>query len=427
MSWSVNVELDRQLVRNARQNAYVIGVGMTRFGKHLGRSLNSLAREAIKQALDDAGIEAGQLNAAWMGTGAAPVITGQVCIAGEAVLRGLGVGRIPVVNVENACATASTAFQQACTMVTHGLYDIVLAAGFEKLYHDDKARTFSVFDGCVDVDEQDAVLGFLREGIRRSGAQVDLAQAGKDRSLFMDIYATWARDYLAMAGGEPRHLAMVTAKNSRHGALNPRAQFQDVLTVEQILAARKIADPLTLPMCSPIGDGAAAAVIVSEAALKRLGARQPIRVAASMIVSGYDYVDEDMPEVARWAADLAYQAAGVGPRDLSLVELHDASSASELMYYESLGLCGRGQGVALLESGATELGGRIPVSVSGGLNRKGHPIGATGLGQVFELVEQLRGNCAARQVEGARVGLAENGGGFIGADAAVMSMTVLTR
>jgi len=427
MSGSVNMELDRQLVRNARQNAYVIGVGMTRFGKHLGRSLNSLAREAIKQALDDAGIEACQLNAAWMGTGAAPVITGQVCIAGEAVLRGLGVGRIPVVNVENACATASTAFQQACTMVTHGLYDIVLAAGFEKLYHDDKARTFSVFDGCVDVDEQDAVLGFLREGIRRSGAQVDLTQAGKDRSLFMDIYATWARDYLAMAGGEPRHLAMVTAKNSRHGALNPRAQFQDVLTVEQILAARKIADPLTLPMCSPIGDGAAAAVIVSESALKRLGARQPIRVAASMIVSGYDYLDADMPEVARWAADLAYQAAGIGPRELSLVELHDASSASELMYYESLGLCGRGEGVGLLESGATELGGRIPVSVSGGLNRKGHPIGATGLGQVFELVEQLRGNCGARQVEGARVGLAENGGGFIGADAAVMSMTVLTR
>ncbi|MFJ4375811.1 thiolase family protein [Pseudomonas japonica] len=420
-------ELDQQLIRNARQNAYVIGVGMTRFGKHLGRSLNSLAREAIKQALDDAGIEARQLEAAWMGTGAAPVITGQVCIAGQAVLRGLGVGRIPVVNVENACATASTAFQQACSMVTHGLYDVVIAAGYEKLYHEDKARTFSVFDGCVDVDEQDAVLGFLRDGLRRSGAQVDLAQAGKDRSLFMDIYATWARDYLAMAGGEARHLAMVTAKNSRHGALNPRAQFQDVLSVEQILASRKIADPLTLPMCSPIGDGAAAAVIVSERALKRLGARQPIRVAASMIVSGYDYADDDTPEVTRWASGLAYQAAGVGPQDLSLVELHDASSASELMYYESLGLCGRGEGVALLESGATELGGRIPVSVSGGLNRKGHPIGATGLGQVFELVEQLRGNCGARQVQGASVGLAENGGGFIGADAAVMSMTILTR
>lgn len=424
---SANVELDRQLIRNARQNAYVIGVGMTRFGKHLGRSLNSLAREAIKQALDDAGIEARQLEAAWMGTGAAPVITGQVCIAGQAVLRGLGVGHIPVVNVENACATGSTAFQQACTMVTHGLHDVVIAAGFEKLYHEDKARTFSVFDGCVDVDEQDAVLGFLQDGIRRSGAQVDLSQAGKDRSLFMDIYATWARDYLTMSGGEARHLAMVTAKNSRHGSLNPRAQFQDVLTVEQILAARSIADPLTLPMCSPIGDGAAAAVIVSESALRRLGARQPIRVAASMIVSGYDYLDDDMPEAARWASGLAYQAAGVGPQDLSLVELHDATSASELMYYESLGLCGRGEGVGLLESGATELGGRIPVSVSGGLNRKGHPIGATGLGQIFELVEQLRGNCGARQVQGASVGLAENGGGFIGADAAVMSMTVLTR
>src|ERR1700712_119999 len=264
MSSTENQAMERQLIRNAKQNAYVIGVGMTRFGKHLGRSLNSLAREAIKQALDDAGIEASQLNAAWMGTGAAPVITGQVCIAGEAVLRGMGVGRIPVINVENACATSSTAFQQACTMVTHGLYDIVLAAGFEKLYHDDKSRTFSVFDGCVDIEEQDSVLAFLKDGINRSDAQVDLALVGKDRSLFMDIYATWARDYLAMAGGDPRHLAMVTAKNSRHGSLNPRAQFQDVLTVEQILAARKIADPLTLPMCSPIGDGAAAAVIVSE-------------------------------------------------------------------------------------------------------------------------------------------------------------------
>ncbi|NQD95406.1 thiolase family protein, partial [Pseudomonas sp. CrR25] len=181
------------------------------------------------------------------------------------------------------------------------------------------------------------------------------------------------------------------------------------------------------PMCSPIGDGAAAAVIVSESVLKRLGARQPIRVASSLLVSGYDYGVDAAPVVADWAANLAYQAAGLGPQDLSLVELHDASAASELMYYESLGLCGKGEGVQLLESGATELGGRIPVSVSGGLNRKGHPIGATGLGQVFELVEQLRGRCGARQVAGAQVGLAENGGGFIGEDAAVMSMTVLTR
>lgn len=427
MSTRAQQELERQLIRNGQQNAYVIGVGMTRFGKHLGRSLNSLAREAIKQALDDAGIEASQLQAAWMGTAAAPVITGQVCIAGQAVLRGLGVGYIPVINVENACATGSTAFQQACTMVTHGLHDIVLAAGYEKLYHDDKVRTFSVFDGCVDVDEQDAVLDFLRDGLLRSGAHVDLTQAGKDRSLFMDIYATWARDYLAMSGGTSKHLAMVTAKNSRHGALNPRAQFQDVLTVEQILAARRVAEPLTLPMCSPIGDGAAAAVIISESALRRLGPRHPIRVAASLIVSGYDYVDESLPEVSRWTAELAYEAAGIGPRDVSLVELHDATCASELMYYESLGLCEKGGGIALLESGATQLGGRVPVSVSGGLNRKGHPIGATGLGQVFELVEQLRGRCGARQVEGASVALAENGGGFIGADAAVMSMSLLTR
>lgn len=428
MNDSSVVEMERQLVNSSRQNAYVLGVGMTRFGKHLDRSLNSLAREAIQQALDDAGINKSQINAAWMGNGAAPVITGQVCIAGQAVLRGMGIGHIPVINVENACATASTAFQQASTMVTHGLYDVVLAVGYEKLYHQDKARTFSVFDGSVDIDSQDNVMKFLSDSIKRSGCSVDLSESGKSRSIFMDIYATWARDYLAMAGGNARHLAMVTAKNSRHGALNPLAQFQNVVTVEEVLAARPIADPLTLPMCSPIGDGAAAAIIVSEAALRRLGGEKAIRVASSLIVSGYDYRNgEQQPEVTRWAADIAYEAAGLGPSDVSLVELHDATAASELMYYESLRLCERGEGIRLLESGATELGGRIPVSVSGGLNRKGHPIGATGLGQVYELVQQLRGNCGARQVQGARVGLAENGGGFIGADAAVMAMTVLTR
>lgn len=421
------VERERRLVDSSRQKAYVLGVGMTRFGKHLDRSLNSLAREAIQQALDDAGIDKGQINAAWMGNGAAPVITGQVCIAGQAVLRGMGIERIPVVNVENACATASTAFQQACTMVTHGVYDIVLAAGYEKLYHQDKQRTFSVFDGSVDIDSRDAVMQFLTDSIARSGVDVDLTESGKSRSVFMDIYATWARDYLAMAGGSARHLAMVTAKNSRHGALNPLAQFRNVLTVEEILAARPIADPLTLPMCSPIGDGAAAAIIVSEAALRRLGGENAVRVASSLIISGYDRTSEEMPEVTRWAADIAYESAGLGPTDLSLVELHDATAASELMYYESLRLCNRGEGIQLLESGATELGGRIPVSVSGGLNRKGHPIGATGLGQIYELVQQLRGNCGERQVQGARVGLAENGGGFIGADAAAMAMTVLTR
>ena len=423
----ISPTLDARLITNARHNAYVIGVGMTPFGKHLDRTLNELARWAIQDALADAGIAASDLDAAYMATAAAPVITGQVCIAGQAALRGLGVGRIPVVNVENACATSSTAFQQACAMVTHGGHDIVLAAGYEKLYHADKQRTFSVFDGSIDIDRRQDLYTYLAESVRRSGLDVDLSEAGKKRSVFMDIYATWARDHLAATGGSARHLAMVTAKNSRHGALNQRAQFRNVVTVDEVLAARSIADPLTLPMCAPIGDGAAAAIVVSERALRQLGARDPVKVAASLLVSGYDNDDASLPSLTEWAAGLAYEAAGLGPADLNLVELHDASAAAELIYYETLGLCAKGESPRFLESGATEIGGRLPVSPSGGLNRKGHPIGATGLGQIFELVEQLRGRCGARQVAGARVGLAENGGGFLGTDAAALAMTVLIR
>jgi acetyl-CoA acetyltransferase len=410
-----------------KQNAYVLGVGITRFGKHLDKGLKELAIEAIDEALRDAGLETDAIEAAYMGNAAASVITGQVCIAGQAVLRTMGVGRIPVINVENACATSSTAFEQACTMVTTGVYDVVLAAGYEKLYHADKARTFSVFTGCIDVEDSDAVFRYLEESAGKSSAAVELAEAGKSRSVFMDIYASWARQYMKKTGATAEHFAMVSAKNSRHGARNPNAQFRNEMTVEEVLSAPMIADPLTLPMCSPIGDGAAAAIVVSEQALRRLGARDAIRVQASLIASGYDYTTPGMEPLAAWAASQIYEEAGIGPADLSCVELHDASSPAELQYYEHLGLCPKGDGVRLLEEGATELGGRIPVNTSGGLNRKGHPIGATGLGQIHELTLQLRGQAGARQVEGAKVALAENGGGFIGQDGAAMVMTVLMR
>lgn len=410
-----------------KQQAYVIGVGMTRFGDHRDKGLKALASAAISEALADAGLDAGRVQAAYMGTAAAGAITGQICIPGQVVLRAMGVGRIPVVNVENACATASTAFQQACSMVSAGAYDIVLAAGFEKLYHADKAKTFSVFDGCIDVEDRMAVHAFLERSIQESGAAVDLSDAGSSRSLFMDIYASWARAYMRDSGAETRHFAMVAAKNSRHGAKNPRAQFRQELTVDAVLKARTIADPLTLPMCAPIGDGAAAAIVVSEKMARALGHAAPVRVVASRVFSGYDYDSPDTPPLTAWAAREIYESAGIGPEDLSCVELHDATAPAELIYYEHLGLCSKGDGPRLIEQGATEIGGRIPVNMSGGLNRKGHPIGATGLAQIFELVEQLRGRCGARQVEGASVALAENGGGFIGADGAAMVLTVLSR
>lgn len=410
-----------------KQNAYVLGVGMTLFGKHLDKGLKELAIEAIDEALRDAGLDTDAIEAAYMGTAAASVITGQVCIAGQVVLRTMGIGRIPVINVENACATSSTAFEQACTMVTTGVYDVVLVAGYEKLYHEDKARTFSVFSGCIDVEDRDAVYRYLEESVEKSGAAVDVSDAGKSRSVFMDLYASWARQYMNETGATAEHFAQVSAKNSRHGSLNPNAQFRDVVTVEEVLAAPMIAEPLTRLMCSPIGDGAAAAIVISEKMARSLKSRRAIRVAASLVASGYDYSTPDIEPLAAWAASEIYEEAGIGPGDLSCVELHDASSPAELQYYEHLGLCPEGEGVRLLEEGATELGGRIPVNTSGGLNRKGHPIGATGLSQIHELTLQLRGEAGARQVEGAKVALAENGGGFIGQDGAAMAMTVLTR
>ncbi len=401
-----------------KMDAVIAGVGTTRIARHLDRSLSSLAHEAIAQALDDAGIKASQIQAVWAGNAAAPVITGQVCIAGQAILRGIGVERIPVVNVENACATGSTALQQAAAMVTLGAYDIVLVFGVEKLYSSDKQKVFSVFAGCADVEHPEALDSFILS----DGA--DAAGAGQSRSVFMDIYARLARDYMARTGATARDFAAISAKNSFHGSLNPNAQFRDVLTVEQVLDAAPIIAPLTLTMCSPLADGAAAAVIMSPRAARELGVRKPVKILSSVLASGYDY-GHGIEKLTAWTSRQAYEEADVAPCDVNCVELHDASSPAEMIYYEALGLCGEGEGVRLLSDGHTRLGGRIPVNTSGGLVRKGHPIGATGLSQIHELVLQLRGDAGPRQVGGARIALAENGGGFLGEDSAAIVVSLL--
>jgi len=246
------------------------------------------------------------------------------------------------------------------------------------------------------------------------------------RSIFMDIYAALAKKHMKQYGSTQAHFAMVTAKNSFHGSMNPRAQYQERLTVEQVMAARAIIDPLTLPMCSPIGDGAAAVILVSERKAREMGLRKTVHVVASALATGWDYTQAD-DSVGAWAAKQAYEAAGMGPGDLSCVELHDASAPSEISAYEYLGLCAPGEGPRLIEDRETYLGGRIPVNVSGGLLRKGHPIGATGCAQIVELTEQLRGVSGARQVQGARWALAHNGGGAIGTDAAATVVSILQR
>ncbi|MCC6766594.1 MAG: thiolase family protein [Deltaproteobacteria bacterium] len=409
-----------------KTNAIVAGVGMTTFGKHMDMGLKALGGEAVAAALADAGLTAADLEAAYVGNAAAGLITGQESIRGEVVLRAMGIGRIPVVNVENACASASTAFQQAAAMVTAGFYDVVLALGVEKLYHEDKKKTFSAFTGAVDVEALAGILAMLAAGAKKGGAEKASEGAGEKRSMFMDIYAAAARSHMERYGTKAEHFAAISSKNSVHGSMNPRAQFRDVLTVEQVMAAPMVAEPLTRPMCSPIGDGAAAAILVSERKARALGLTSPVRVVASVLGSGWDHgVDED--GLAELCSSNAYEEAGVGPADIDVIELHDASAPAELMTYEYLGLCAKGEGARLVDEGATRLGGRQPVNTSGGLLRKGHPVGATGIAQIVELTEQLQGRAGARQVEGAQVALAHNGGGNIGIDAAAMCVTILKR
>jgi len=407
-----------------KMNAYVAGVGMTRFGKHLDVRLKHLAGEAIREALADARIAPNEIQAAYMGNAAAGVMQGQEMIRGQAVLRDLGIGKIPVVNVENACATSSTAFNQACAMVTFGAYDTVLVCGYEKLFHADKMKSFLAFDGAVDTENPEGLKGALKLLGAEAGELVDVESDDKSRSVFMDIYAYMSKAHMRKYGTTREQIAAVTAKNSRHGALNPRAQFQTVMTVEEVLAAREIIWPLTLPMCSPIGDGAAAVLVVSERKAKAMGLSRRVRVLSSALVSGFDADDKDS-SVGTVAVNKAYESAGVGPKDLSLAEVHDASATSEIVAYDYLGICAKGDGGRLVEDGVTALGGRIPVNASGGLLRKGHPIGATGAAQIVELTEQLWGRSGARQVQGARIGLAHNGGGMIGRDAAATVVSIL--
>ncbi|HVN41287.1 MAG TPA: thiolase family protein, partial [Steroidobacteraceae bacterium] len=230
-----------------KMNAYVAGVGMTTFGKHMDKTLKTLGGLAITDALKDAGFAPHDLQAAWMGNAAAGVVTGQEMIRGQLVLRSLGIGKIPVVNVENACASSSTALQQACAMVSAGYYDVVLACGFEKLFHEDKLRSFGAFSGAVDVEDPKGALKVLESMAKEIGEPIDMSGAGDKRSLFMDVYAMMAKAHMKKYGSTKRHFAMVTAKNSLHGSLNPRAQFREEMTVEQVLAARTIVEPLTLP------------------------------------------------------------------------------------------------------------------------------------------------------------------------------------
>jgi len=405
------------------ESVVVAGIGMTPFGKFLERGVRSLAEEAVKEAIADAGIEVKDVQTAYFANAVSGLITGQEMIRGQVALRHTGLLGIPLFNVENACASASSAFHLAWMAVASGLYDVALAVGAEKLTHEDKTRSFKAIGAAVDLDQIRDLQKKMSEGVEAKGEKG--AAAGENRSFFMDIYASMTREYMKASGATAEDFADVAVKSHDFGAMNPKAQFRTPVSREEVLQARIVSPPLTLLMCSPIGDGAAAAVLCSEKAARRLGVRQPIQIRASVLVSGRDRTGKEPGAVER-AAEKAYDMSGIGPKEMNVIEVHDAAAPAELIAYEDLGLCPRGGAPDFLRSGVTRLGGKHVVNPSGGLLSKGHPIGATGIAQIVEIVEHLRGHAGKRQVEGARVGMTENGGGFLGQDAAAMSVHVLS-
>ena len=391
----------------------IAGVGMTRFGKHLDATIRSLATEALNQALADAGASVDQVDTIYFGNAAAGLLTGQEMISGQVALRETGLMGKPIINVENACASASTAAHMAWLSVASGQSEVALAIGAEKMTNVDKMVPFRALIAAMDLEE-----------IKAETGSDDPLTAGTapGRSGFMDIYAGKARKYMAATGATVEDFARVAAKSHKFGSLNPKAQFQSPLSIADILGSRPIVDPLTLAMCSPIGDGAAALVFCSEAFVRQHGC-DAVEANTIALVSGLPGGRNCNDRVS----EKAYAAAGIGPEDVDVAELHDAASPAEMIYIEELGLCAPGEGVGMIRDGETDLGGRVPVNTSGGLVAKGHPVGATGCAQIVELVDQLRGRCGARQVEGARVAMAQNGGGWIEDDTAATTLTLLSR
>ena len=411
------------------EDIYVVGVGMTPFGRMADTDIKGMSEQAVDAALADAGVEKPAIEAAFFANASQGHMERQHMIRGEIVMRSMGVGGIPVVNVENACASGSTAFNLAVTFLKAGEGDVALAVGAEKLYSSDRKLMFGSFDSAWDVSRDEEIrkrLLQLGEGVAvPAGTTSD-----KPYSVFMDVYAAFSRYHMKRFGTTQHQLAAVSAKNHRHSVENPLSQFRNAYTADEVLKAPPITYPLTLPMCSPISDGAAAAIVATKAGLKRLGIDESraIRILASVVQTGSD---RDPSEVEKHctalAARRAYNKAGIGPKDVSVAEVHDATAMGEIIQIENLGFCGFGDGGPISERGETTIGGRIPVNPSGGLESKGHPVGATGIAQIHELVTQLRGGAGARQVEGARIALAENGGGLHGIEEAVACVTILGR
>lgn len=376
----------------------IIGIGQTRFGKMPERGFRELGQEAIRLALADAGMDPRAVQGAACSRLYIDIATGQ------ALFSGTGIAGIEVTNVENACAGGSTAVRTVWKDIAAGVYDVGIAVGVESM-------TTSPIAGKMIPPAPDDIEAHLGNAVPVTFAMI-------------------ARRLMATRGATPADFAQVSVKAHKAGALNPMAQYRKEFTVEEVLASRMIADPITLLQCCPNTDGAAALVMCSMDVARRYTAN-PIRVLSSALVSGgfsHDQPDLISYECGREAARRAYEMAGVGPSDLDAVEVHDAFAPEEIVHYEDLGLCAEGDCIDLLRSGATALGGRIPVNPSGGLLSLGHPLSASGVRNVCEIVQQLRGDAGDRQIAGAKVGLAQMLGGAVsGLEAGACCIHILAR
>jgi len=374
---------------------------MTRFGKHLEKSLSELAYEPIWNAIEESNIDPFDIGTAFVGNAYGGLITGQESVRGQVVLREAGFSNIPIINVENACASGSTAFNLANLAVAAGQTDIALVVGVEKLFCDDTAKSLQALS-----------------------TSSDLEREGKMGILFAGIYAMRVRSHMEKYGISKEQLAQAAVKNHTHGSLNPHSQYQKQLSIDEILNSRMIVDPITLYMTCPLGDGAAAVLIGTREMAMRMKKR-PVKVAASVIGSfGNPGISEH--SIAARVSREAYRKAEIGPQDVEIAEVHDAVAAIELYLYEELGFCGPGESGRMIDERETWYDGRLPVNTSGGLTAKGHPAGATGPAQIAEIVWQLRGEAGMRQKKQTpTIGMTENGGGNVGNETAVVAVNIL--
>jgi acetyl-CoA acyltransferase len=462
------------------RDVYVIGAHTIKFGRHLDKGIKDLTALTVEGVLKDAGVDRKQIQSAWFSNSAWGMRNFQHCIRGEVALRPLNIDSIPITNVENACAGGSTAFHGAWKDVALGISDISLAVGAEKVYDKNKYMVFAGFMSGMDTG---AIVDMLKIAaasqpvIEIPPPQKQAAQkskqarkprsmrdrmddywymfstfmllqqslgmdtlkemrrltkssggaGGSDRSAFMDVYAYAARTHMKKYGSTQRQLAAVASKNHWHSTMNPNAQYTFDVSIDDVMNDRVVAYPLTRSMCAPIGDGSASAILASEDVVKKLGASsRAVKVRASVQVSGRTRGEDDA-DIGERAAKIAYERANLGPKDVDVAEVHDATAFGELHQTEALGFFPMGEGGVHAEAGETKVGGTKPVNPSGGLLSRGHPIGASGLAQIHELVTQLRGEAQKRQVAGARIAMAENGGGVIGIEEAAMCIHIFEK